>query len=194
MKIYKLLLAVIILSLLSCSSEQKKNYFTLTIDSKRLNTKNRPGLLIVTGLNNKESARMSELIAENLKRNGVFRIDVPIEYIPEFRKAENIFAADDMNRPFITKEGKFLIREVLQRLDSKFIFFLNVSEDTRYSSNDISFVFNGILVGSNSEIIGTSSFEISKRSSRNPEKDLQELLVVNASHIADAIINNVVRP
>jgi len=194
MKIYKLVLAVIILSLLSCSSEQKKNYFTLTTDSKRLNTKNRPGLLIVADLNNKESARMSELIAENLKRNGVFRIDSPIEYIPECTGADNIFSADDLNRPFITKEGKLLIRKALQRLDSKFIFFLNVSEDTRYSANDISFVFNGILVGSCSEIIGVSSFEISKRSSHNPEKDLQKLLIVNAILIADAIITNVVRP
>lgn len=194
MKIYKLVLAVIILSLLSCSSEQKKNYFTLTTDSKRLNTKNRPGLLIVTGLNNNESAVMSEFIAENLKRNGVFRIDSPIAYIPEFTGGENIFSADELNRPFITKEGKLLIRKVLQRLDSKFIFFLNVSEDTRYSANDISFVFNGILVGSSSEIIGLSLFEITQSSSYDPEKDLQELLVVNASHIADAIINNLVRP
>jgi hypothetical protein len=85
---------------------------------------------------------MSELIAEKLRRNGVFRIDSPIAYIPEFTGGENIFSADELNRPFITKEGKLLIRKVLQRLDSKFIFFLNVSEDTRYSANDISFVFN----------------------------------------------------
>jgi len=186
---------LIILFVLSCVSEPKKKYFIFTTDSKRVNITNSPGLVIVTNLSNPEAAKMSELIAENFEKKGILKIDKPVDYNTEFRGAANLFAADNLNNPYITKEGKTLIREVQSKLNSKYIFFINLKEEEpefggclSTGGKNIIYGFSGILTGSSSEIIGISSFRMSLESSFNPLRDTENLFKENAIIVVDEII------
>lgn len=199
MKFCNLYIILFLIFHFSCTSSQEKNYFTLHKDSKTIDLKNETGLLIISLSNNPASIDMAEWIAEGLTKKSMFKIGGPINYNTKFPSIDNLVEVDTANnihntREHNTREGNMKISAVMEKFKSKFIFFTDVHVSTSSSENcliftkDVSIKFDGILINSDIEIIGTSSFKLTSVSILSANRETAKLLKEGSQLIVSEII------